>query len=78
LVYLHASKHECEVGKYEKQGKKIKAICKKNEVEIIEDLKSLQKCPEAFLDDIHLNETGHQIMAEILMPYLVKYIRISL
>lgn len=78
LVYLHASQKEIEEGIYDHQGKKIMKMCKNRNVRIITDLNAFKNSNDAFIDNIHLNEAGHLIMAELLLPELEKSIKDNL
>lgn len=74
IVYLHASEKEVSMGKYNNLGEKILKICSNNEIQVISDLKYLKTNDDAFIDQIHLNEKGHEIMANLLMPELDKQV----
>lgn len=74
LVYLHATQKELNQNSYNQNGEKIIKLCQDNQIELIEDFKLLKSHKEAFLDDIHLNEIGHEIMAKELSPILLKHI----
>lgn len=74
IVFLHASQKELDQGDFNKKGKKIQEICNQNNIRIITDLDKLGKNRQAFIDDIHMNEEGHQIMADLLLPEIKKII----
>jgi hypothetical protein len=72
IVYLHASQKEINSGSYNKSGKKIIEISKQNNVQLVTDLTELEGKSDAFIDDIHLNELGHKIMTDLLLPKVKK------
>lgn len=74
IVYLHASQKELDEGDYNQKGKKIQEICSQNSIKIIKDLDKLRDKRSAFIDDIHMNEEGHQIMASLLIPEIERII----
>jgi lysophospholipase L1-like esterase len=78
IVYLHASEKEVNGGKYNSLGEKILKVCSMNKIQVIKDLKFLKNEDEVFIDQIHLNENGHKIMANLLMPKLNQLVSLIL
>lgn len=70
IVYLHATKQEVSLQEYDVRGQKILKICKKNNVKVIQDINQLKGQENAYIDNIHLNEFGHKIMTDLLVPEL--------
>jgi lysophospholipase L1-like esterase len=75
LVYLHASKKETKDGQYNEKGKKILKICKNNNIKTITDFDNMKNSPDAYIDEIHLNEKGHDIMFSLIEPVLNNYLK---
>ncbi len=75
IVYLHASQKEIQNGNYDQKGKMIMKLCKNRNIRLITDLNTLKNKEDAFIDNVHLNGAGHQIMAELLLPELEKSIK---
>lgn len=69
IVYLHAEQSEINAGKYERNGERILSFFATNNINVIEGIKLL-KDPNAYRDNIHLNELGHRRLNEALFPYL--------
>lgn len=70
IVYLHASKEEVKNGRYNQLGNKIIKLCSENSIKLITDLKNMENNEDAYIDDLHLNGKGHEIMAELILPEL--------
>jgi hypothetical protein len=78
IVYLHASQKEIAEGNYDQNGQKIIKMCENRNVRFITDLEALKNSEDAFIDNVHLNDTGHQIMARLVLPQLEKCIKDNL
>lgn len=68
LVYVHATQKEIKNKEYNKNGKSIINFLIKNKTPYVTDIKIMKK--EDYIDNIHLNSSGHKKMAEILYPYV--------
>lgn len=71
IVYLHATKEEANLEQYDRRGQEILKICKTNRIKVIQDINILKGNEGAYIDNIHLNEKGHQLMTDLLAPELV-------
>lgn len=76
IVYLHASKKELEDCKYDHRGNQIIQMCKSNNVILITDLSAMKKSQKAYIDDMHLNKEGHQIMSKLVLKTLIPLVSI--
>ncbi|QMW03977.1 hypothetical protein [Spirosoma foliorum] len=74
LVYMHASREEISLDKYNEDGKKIISFFKENNREVICDINYTLK-NECYLDDIHLSAKGQRFMGEILYPHIYNLLK---
>lgn len=66
LVCLHAEKQEIEQQAYNSQGKEIIDYCSANGIKLISGLEVGENM-EHFRDNIHLNEKGQKLWAQVLL-----------
>jgi len=74
LVYLHAEVQEIKEGKFDKGGQEIIAFCKQNQIPLISGLESGES-NEMYIDQIHFNSAGQNLLARALLPHLKEYTR---
>lgn len=65
LVCLHAEKPEAELKKFNEQGEEILAYCSSNSIKVISGLAIGEEAIH-YRDDIHLNEHGQRLWANVL------------
>jgi hypothetical protein len=70
LIYLHPDRQEVFDGKYDDQGMEIIKFCCNNHVPLLEGLQ--YEDASCFRDGIHLNEHGQRVLANALLPEIIK------
>lgn len=73
LVYLHPEIKELKAGTLNENGQKIIRFLKKKNITYVTGIHELNQ-PEYYNDNIHLNDQGHQVMAQILLPFIEEMI----
>jgi len=66
VMCLHAEKAEIEKKSFNTQGAEILAFCKANSIKLISGL-DVGENTSHFRDDIHLNEKGQKLWAQVLL-----------
>jgi hypothetical protein len=69
FIYLHPDKQEIVDNKYDIRGEEIIRFCRDNCMHLIEGLK--YENISLFSDEIHPNEQGHKILANILLKEIM-------
>lgn len=70
FIWLHPERSEFEKGSYNSEGKEIIDFCKQDSVLLIEGLEYMSA--DDYLDGIHVNERGQQVIAETLKNILME------
>ena len=75
FIYLHPVKKEIQEGTYDKQGEQIIQFCKEHNILLIKGIN--YENVSGFRDDIHLNERGQRVLANILLPQITQLLAID-
>lgn len=73
LVYLHPEQAELQQKSYHNEGYKISEYLKRENIHVIEGL-NYPFDSSHYRDNIHLNNKGQKMLAEVLLPYLYSFV----
>ena len=68
VIILHAELSELKAGGYNDKGKMIEQWAAENDIRLIKDITYLKE--ENYRDQIHINQSGQKILADIIMDEL--------
>lgn len=72
VIILHAEQSELKAGDYNDKGKMIEQWAAENDIRLIKDITYLKE--ENYRDQIHINQSGQKILAEIIISELYQWI----
>jgi hypothetical protein len=75
FIYLHPDRKEVREGKYDEQGEKIIQFCKEHDILLIKGIE--YEDISGFRDNIHLNERGQRVLANVLLPEIEQLLLIN-